>query len=201
MERWMHKKAAADSKQNAQATTLEIGAGTLNHLGYEKINVYDIVEPFKELYINSAELKKVRKVYNDIEEVSATNKYDRIISIAMFEHVLDLPKIVAKTCLLLNNRGILRVAIPNEGSFLWTLGWKLTTGLEYKIKYGLDYGVLMRYEHINSASEIEGVLKYFYKNVKCKYFGLSKSLSFYRFYECREADIEKVKSYLDSQTK
>lgn len=199
MERWMHKKAAADVQSNTQSITLEIGAGTLNHLSYEKCAAYDIVEPFKELYVNSPEISKVRKVYNDIEEINPESKYDRIVSIAMFEHVLDLPKIVAKTSLLLNEKGTLRVAIPNEGSFLWKLGWKLTTGIEYKLKYGLDYGILMQYEHINSANEIESVLNYFYKSVKCKYFGLSKSFSFYRFYECSEADLEKAENYTQAR--
>jgi hypothetical protein len=201
MERWMHKKAAADVRLPRSArndVTLEIGAGTLNHLAYENINSYDIVEPFKELYTNSSYLKKIRKVYSDIEEISTANRYQRIISIAMFEHVLDLPKIVAKTSLLLNENGTLRVAIPNEGGLLWKLGWKLTTGIEYRLKYGLDYGILMRYEHINSADEIEGILNYFYKKVKCSYLGLSKNFSFYRFYECSEPNIENTKIYLDS---
>ena len=200
MERWMHRKAAADIQPNKQVSTLEIGAGTLNHLAYENCNAYDIVEPFKELYINSPDLKKVRKVYNDVEEINSANKYDRIVSIAMFEHVLDLPKIVAKIGLLLNENGTLRVAIPNEGSFLWKLGWKLTTGIEYKIKYGLDYGILMKYEHINSANEIESVLNYFYKKVKCSYFGLSKKISFYRFYECTDPDLEKANDFLKART-
>ena len=200
MERWMHKKAAADVQSNTSSVTLEIGAGTLNHLAYENITAYDIVEPFKELYINSPDLPKVRKVYNDIEEIDAENKYDRIVSIAMFEHVLDLPKIVAKTGLLLKEKGTLRVAIPNEGSFLWKLGWKLTTGIEYRLKYGLDYGVLMQYEHINSANEIETVLNYFYKNVKCSYLGLSKNFAFYRFYECSVPDAENTKKYFSDTT-
>jgi len=195
MERWMHSKVSADSQSKQNRSTLEIGAGTLNHLAYENNTPYDIVEPFKELYGNSPELKKVNRVYSDISEVEENKKYDRIISIAMFEHVLDLPKVVTKTCLLLNENGTLRVAIPNEGSLLWKLGWKLTTGLEYKLKYGLDYEILMKYEHVNTANEIESVLKHFYLNVKCSCFGLNKNFSFYRFYECSEPDINVAETY------
>ena len=119
----------------------------------------------------------------------------------MFEHVLDVPSIVAKTCSLLEKDGTLRVAIPNEGSLLWKLGWKLTTGIEYRLKYGLDYSVLMQHEHINSANEIEGVLSYFYKKVKCSYLGLSKKFAFYRFYECSEPNIENTNKYLDFLSK
>src|ERR1700758_4025446 len=201
MERWMHKKVAADTKQIKQPVTLEIGAGTLNHLAYEPLGAYDIVEPFTELYFNSPEFKKVRQFYTDISQINPVNKYQRIISIAMFEHVLDLPKIVAKTCSLLEENGTLRVAIPNEGSLLWKLGWKLTTGIEYKLKYGLDYGVLMKYEHINSANEIEHILNFFYKKVTCSFFGLSKEFSFYRFYECAEPNEENRNKYLEFSSK
>lgn len=194
MERWMHRKVAADISE-AAGTTLEIGAGTLNHLSYEPVSDYDIVEPFKELYKDSEELKKVRRVYNDISEIDIGKKYDRIISIAMFEHVPDLPQIAARTGWLLKDKGTLRVAIPNEGSLLWKLGWKLTTGLEYRVRYGLDYEVLMRYEHINTATEIESVLNYFYREVKCSYLGFSKKFAFYHFYECRNPDLERCRSF------
>lgn len=196
MESWLHKKVAADSKDGKQRSTLEIGAGTLNQLHYENNAPYDIIEPFKTLFENSPELKRVRNVYNDIDDVPAGNKYDRIISIATFEHIEDLPKVVAKSCLLLNEGGTLRVSIPNEGTFLWTLSWKMTTGLEYRLKYGLDYGILMKYEHVNTADQIEAVLKPFYSNVKCSVFGLSKGFAFYRFYECSAPKLDLAKSYL-----
>jgi hypothetical protein len=157
MESWLHKKIAKDLKNNKQKSTLEIGAGTLNQLKYENTSPYDIVEPFKALYQNSLYLPKIRNIYNDIDEIDMNAKYDRITSIATFKHVLDLPKVVAKSCLLLNEWGTLRVSIPNEGNFLWKLGWKMTTGLEFRIKSKLDYGIIMKYEHVNSADEIEKI--------------------------------------------
>lgn len=42
----------------------------------------------------------------------------------------------------------------------------------------------MNYEHVNSASEIENVLRYFFADVRCSVFGLGRSLSFYQFYVC-----------------
>jgi SAM-dependent methyltransferase len=196
MEVWLHKKVAADVIKNPNKSTLEIGAGTLNQLKYEQTKPYDIIEPFKELYSGSSLIKDVRNIFSDIDEIDLSNKYDRIISIATFEHITDLPKVVAKTCLLLNDNGSLRISIPNEGHFLWTLGWKATTGLEFKIKYGLDYGILMKYEHVNNADEIEEVLKYFYKSTSCSFFGISKNISLYRYYECTEPNIERAKEYL-----
>jgi hypothetical protein len=175
---------------------LEIGAGTLNQLKYEKTEPFDIIEPFTELYANAPYLKHIRHIYKDIDEIDLSVKYDRVISIATFEHVLDLPKVVAKSALLLNENGVLRVAIPNEGTILWKLGWQLTTGLEFKRKYGLDYSLLMKHEHVNSAAEIEEILRYFFKKHRCSCFGSGKKFAFYRFYECYEPNIESAKEYL-----
>jgi len=200
MESWMHKQVAADLinlSEPGTIRTLEIGAGTLNHLEYEPhVGPYDIVEPFEALYKDSPFLKRLRHIFSDISEVPDNYKYDRIISIATFEHICDLPKVVAKCGLLLTTGGALRVAIPNEGSLLWKLGWKLTTGLEFKIKYGLDYGLLMKHEHVNTAQEIEEVLKYFFRDIRCKVLGLTKYISLYRFYECKNPQIENCKEYL-----
>lgn len=201
MEKWLHKMVAADLNGKEDVSTLEIGAGTLNQLRYENTTPYDIIEPFKSLYEGSPLLQKVRNTFDDIGEIDSTHKYNRIISIATFEHICDLPQVVAKSCLLLDNDGTLRVAIPNEGTILWKLGWKLTTGLEYKLKYGLNYKVLMEYEHVNTADEIEFVLKHFYKSVKHKVFGINRKLAFYRFYECQLPDIEKAKAFLGADLK
>lgn len=200
MEGWMHRKIAEDVKDISDKATLEIGAGTLNQLNYEETSPYDIIEPFTELYINSKFRNRINQVYKDIDEVDELKKYDRITSIATFEHITDLPKVVAKTCIHLNNPGTLRVSIPNEGTFLWKLGYKLTTGIEFKLKYGLDYSVLMNYEHVNTADEIEIVLKYFYGTVKCSCFGLNKRIAFYRFYECSKPKTELAREYLNTLT-
>lgn len=198
MEAWLHKKVAEDVQGITNKPTLEIGAGTLNQLKFEDTKPYDIVEPFSELYKNSTSINKINQTYANIYQISESNKYDRITSIATFEHITDLPGVIAKTGLLLNDKGTLRVSIPNEGTFLWKLGWKLTTGLEFKLKYGLDYGLLMQYEHVNTAQEIEQLLKHFYTKVNCSFFGISKRVAFYLYYECsmpkREVALEYLKT-------
>jgi hypothetical protein len=200
MESWMHRKTAKDVCKHEKKSTLEIGAGTLNHLKYEVPEHYDIVEPFFELFENSTHYNLIDNIYTDINQIEEIKKYDRIISIATFEHITDLPFVVYKTCKLLEKNGTLRVAIPNEGSLIWELGWKVTTGFEYKLKYGLDYSQLMKYEHVNTADEIEDVLKFFYQNVECSFSGLIKSLSFYRFFICSFPDTQNVNKYLSELT-
>ncbi len=196
MESWLHKKVAKDINKMINKSTLEIGAGTLNQLDYENPHPYDVIEPFKELYKNSKHIKSIRSFYNNISEVEKDKKYDRITSVATFEHITNLPEVVAKTCLHLNNNGTLRVSIPNEGTILWRLGWKLTSGIEFRLKYKLKYETLLKYEHVNNASEIEEVLKYFYSDIKPSFFGLSKGFAFYLYYECKNPKIDVAREYI-----
>ena len=122
--------------------------------------------------------------------------YDRIISCAVLEHILDLPTLVANACLLLQDDGVFSASIPSQGRFLWTLGYKATTGLEFRLKYKLNYDVIMNYEHINNQKEIIQICKYFFKNVKKSLFGISDELSLYTHLSCRNADKQKALEFL-----
>ena len=187
MESWMHRQVAADTATRpAGYTTLEVGAGTLNHLEYEPTSThYDAVEPLAELYRASPMRSRVTNLYADLSEVPQ-REYDRIVSIAVFEHLCDLPATIKQCGQLLARDGQLRVAIPSEGTILWTMGWMFTTGVEFRLRHGLDYGVLMRHEHVNTAEEIEVVLRTFFKRVRRSVFGVSRAVSFYQFFECSD---------------
>ena len=191
LESWMHKKVAANKQINNKAApdyaTLEIGAGTLNHLNYEPPSSnYDIIEPMKELYENTASESLARKKFSDILEISGKHLYDRIISVAVLEHVLNLPELISASCTLLKKDGTFCCGIPSEGGFLWGLAWRLSTRLEFRLKYNADYGALMRHEHVNNAMEIEGLLRVFFANVRVTTFGMGKHFSLYKYIECKE---------------
>jgi hypothetical protein len=197
METWMHRKVAEDvAKTSTRYKTLEIGAGNLNHLQYEPSSThYDIVEPFDDLYADSPHRSRVHKIYQNVHEITNT-RYERIVSIAAFEHICDLPAVVAKCGFLLEPDGRLRIAIPSEGTLLWALGWKLTTGIEFRIRHHLDYGVLMRHEHVNSAEDVANTLRYFFNSVRQSVFGITPSLSIYQFFECAVPDSQRCSRYI-----
>lgn len=204
MESWLHKRVADDihnhpSSSRLEITTLEIGAGSLNQLPYEpEVGPYDIIEPFTDLYKNKSNLERIRNKYLDINEIDLKPQYDRVTSIAALEHITNLPEVVAKSGVLLKKNGRFRAAIPNEGTFLWTLGWKLTTGIEFKLKYGLDYSKLMAHEHVNTSSEIIEIANYFFKKVSIKSFGLNPAIAFYVFLDCQEPCLDRCNSYLQN---
>ena len=196
-ESWMHRKVAEDVKSGLRKSTLEIGAGTLNQLPYEpQSNPYDIVEPFHELYQPSPSLARVRNIYDDIFDIPRAATYERITSVAVLEHICNLPEVIAQSGLLLVEGGQFRAGIPSEGTILWRLGWKTTTALAFKRRYNLDYEVLMKHEHVNSAKEIEEVLRYFFAEVKGSAFGLARPLSLYQFYACAKPRLKECQDCL-----
>ena len=192
MEGWMHRRVARDvAARKTSSRTLEIGAGNLNHVQYEPDSkIYDVVEELIELPEKSPQRHRIRHAYRSVDEIR-NEKYDRIISIAVLEHFCDLPTAVAKCALLLSSRGQMRIGIPSEGTILWRLGWGLTTGVEFRARYKLNYGVLMRHEHVNTAEEIESVLRFIFKNIRREVLGLMPALSFYQYFECSDPDIER----------
>jgi SAM-dependent methyltransferase len=201
LEGWMHRKASALSRPGE--CVLEIGAGTLNHLPWErKWRVYDVVEPFSALYLNQSRAKLVSTFYANIAEVPPDQTYDRIISIAALEHVLDLPSVVAKAALLLKPGATFSVAIPSEGGFLWAFAWKISVGLAFKIRTGLNYGDLMRHEHVSTAAEIESILRYFFHKVGIRRFpGPWRHCSLYEHYYCADPDLRRCIRYLQSDAR
>jgi hypothetical protein len=196
-ESWMHRKVAEDVFNTEPKATLEIGAGNLNQLPYEPdTSPYDIVEPFRELFETSPHLPRIRNVYNDIVEIPRDNRYDRVTSIAVLEHVCNLPELVAQSARLLAEGGTFRAGIPSEGTILWRLGWQTTTAPAFRARHNLDYKLLMKYEHVNTAREIEDVLRYFFAETHPSVFGVSRSLSFYQFFACAKPRLDRCHSYL-----
>lgn len=183
LEGWMHNKIARYSIY----PSLELGAGTLNHLEFERNAIhYDIVEPFTNLYRHGERQSLIGKSYQTLSGIPKRKKYKRIFSIAVLEHMVDLPKELSLACDLLDDDGVFLAGIPSEGGFLWHLGWRVSTGLSYYIRNRLDYGELMRHEHVNTADEIITLIKLFFVDVSITRFPLPfHHLSLYVFIEAK----------------
>jgi SAM-dependent methyltransferase len=196
VESWMHKMVA---KKPSGISILEIGAGTLNHLPYEKsFHSYDVVEPFNYDYskIPKSTTDRIRHFYKNLADIPPAEKYDRIISVAVLEHLEDLPKIIAQCALKLNSGGTFQAGIPSEGEFLWHACSNMSTGILFRLRTGLDYGTLMRYEHINLADEIIQVVEHFFDSVKVRRFPLPmKGASIYSYIEAQGPKLEYCEIY------
>lgn len=189
-EAWMHHKVASSRRlfpHTSIIDSLELGAGTLNHLRYvNELDNYDVVEPKVYLYENSVNFKRVRNFYADVGDISKSQKYDRIISIATLEHIEDLPTLLNESKERLSENGVFACAIPSEGGVLWGLAWRLTTGLEFRFRTGVSYCDVMRYEHLSTAEEISDLLSLNFGSISESTFGYGKHLSLYKYFECSD---------------
>jgi hypothetical protein len=199
LESWMHRVV---SEGVLGGNLLEIGAGNLNHIPYLPSGcVCDAVEPFNDLWRGSQYRSRIRNIYSDLQEVSLTSRYDYILSVAVLEHLTDLPWILARSGLLLSEGGTFRAAFPSEGGLMWGLAWRLTTGIEYRLRRGLDYGALMRHEHLNTAREILMLLGYFYQHVEISRFPLPHDhLSFYTVAIARQPRLARCLAFQASRS-
>lgn len=196
LERWMHLRIA---RRQTGGRLLELGAGTLNHLQYETALEYDIVEPLPALYADSAARDRVTEAYASITDIPQHVRYSRIISIAVLEHVEDLPRLVARSGLLLARGGMFQAGIPSEGGLLWGLAWRTTTGIAYRLRTGLPYAPVMCYEHLNTAAEIIAIVRHCFRSVALAWFPLpARHLSFYCDIEARDPDTERCEALLAS---
>lgn len=167
---WMHRHVASGKRQGA---VLEIGAGTLNHLPFEQgVEAYDIIEPFTYLFEDNPTKSQLRHIYGNIRAIPEDARYGRIVSVAVLEHLEELPYTIAKSALMLEEKGLFQAGIPGEGGLAWGLSWRCSTGLAYKLRTGLPYAPLMRHEHINRADEILAVIRHCFTEVKVRYFPL-----------------------------
>lgn len=196
LEEWMHRRVVS----TGESPVLELGAGTLNHLQFENhIEDYIAIEPFEVLWQGSPQLDKVTRILSSVSDLPEEPRFRRIISVAVLEHMTDLPREVAEAGLRLARDGSFHAGIPNEGGLLWYLAWRFITGTAFWFRYKLDYGYLMRHEHVNSAADIEAVLNYFFTDVRRKRFPTPlKHLSFYCYLEARHPNLERCREYLET---
>jgi SAM-dependent methyltransferase len=190
LERWMHRQVAARGRTGEHV--LELGAGTLNHVAYERsAGAYDAVEPKTFLYRDQPARRALRRIVGAIDELPPDARYDRILSIAVLEHMTDLPREVAMAVRHLKDDGLFQAGVPCEGCLLWALGWRLSTGLAFRLRTGLSYGPLMRHEHVNSFAEVRAVLDHLFARCSVRFFPLpTRHLAFYAYLECSRPNRE-----------
>lgn len=195
LELWMHRQVA----KGTGGPVFEFGAGTLNHCRHERQSVtYDVVEPFHALYQGRPEIASVRDFFDSVHTIPPDHRYARIMSIAVLEHMDNLPRDMGRAALHLSEGGMFQAGIPSEGGFLSWLGWRFSTGISYYIRTKLDYGVVMRHEHLNTAPEIVSVIGHLFSQVKVRRFPLPwHQTSFYAYVEASNPILEHCNAVAD----
>jgi len=168
LESWLHFSIKKIKKKNSK--TLEIGAGTLNHLAYENLThtSYDIIEPKKFLFKKNYNISKINKIYKNISECK-NNYYDRIISCAVLEHLENLPNFLIISSCKMKKFAFQSHSVPLEGYPMWDFSWRILSGLLFRIKTGHSFKEVQKHEHLNKFNEILFLIRFFYRKVKVKY--------------------------------
>lgn len=200
LEAWMHRIVAARGRLFLNRKILDFGCGNLNHFQYESdVEVYDAVEPFSELYQNQLHKDRISNFYEFVHDIEH-QEYDRVFSVAVLEHLTDLPRDIAKCALLVKKDGVFQAGIPCEGEFAWKLGWQCSTGLSFRKRYNLDYGIFMRHEHVNTMDEIINVVNEFFEGVKITRSPIPfpvPHMSFYAYIEATDPKLSAAREFLN----
>lgn len=165
------------SQNEERYRTLEIGAGLGEHIYYEDLNGQDYCA--MELRDNMAKVIKEKfqnvKVYvGDCQERLPfdNDSIDRIIAIHVLEHLPNLPNALQEIHRILNNNGVFQVVIPCEGGIAYSIARKISAERIFKKHFNMDYGWLIKTEHINVPSEIIEEINCLFEITKSSFFPL-----------------------------
>ena len=144
--------------------TLEIGAGTGEHLLYESAasQEYYALEFRPELANRlSARFPGVRTIVGDCQNRIDVpdHSFDRVLAIHLLEHLADLPKALDEVARVLRPGGVFSAVIPCEGGVGYSLGRQVSSKKVFEKRYGIEYDWLISYDHVNRAREIIDELK------------------------------------------
>ncbi len=167
--------------------TLEIGAGIGEHLKYERLNEKQKADYFAvDLRENMiAELHKqfpeINAVVGDCQKRMdfEDGYFDRILAIHVLEHLPNLPAAVKEMHRLCDqNRGVLSIVIPCEGSLAYSLARKISAQRIFETRYKQSYSWFIEREHINLPHEIFEELAPYFSMTSSTYFPIPLKAEF-----------------------
>jgi SAM-dependent methyltransferase len=157
LEKFNHGFSARNARHGQKV--LEIGAGLGEHIAYEPLMGVEYYA--MEILPKMAEAIKqrypiVKVVTGDCEKPTNfdNNFFDRIIAVHVLEHLNNLPATIREMRRILKNGGEFNVIIPCEGGWLYSLARFVSAERLFKKRYNMDYGWLIRSEHVNKPNEI-----------------------------------------------
>jgi len=170
VDRFNHQYVVKNAPK-AFSRTLEIGAGSGEHLAYEALNPEQtknyVAVDIRQNMVSAlkARFPDIRAVVGDCQKRLnfADGYFDRILAIHVLEHLPNLPLAVRELHRLCDkNRGILSVVIPCEGSIAYTLARKISAQRIFEKRYKQSYSWFIEREHVSVPEEIFSELdKYF----------------------------------------
>ena len=186
VDKFNHNYVVKNASQDF-SNTLEIGAGSGEHLKYELLN-----KKQKANYV-AVDIRKnmVAELHNRFPEIKAIvgdcqmrlnfedDHFDRILDIHVLEHLPNLPAAIREMHRLCNkDKGVLSIVIPCEGSLAYSIARKISAQRIFEKRYKQSYNWFIEREHINIPSEILQELAPYFTLVSTSYFPIPVKLEF-----------------------
>ncbi|MDA8218828.1 MAG: class I SAM-dependent methyltransferase [Dehalococcoidales bacterium] len=179
IERFNHgfPRARRVDWQEDRIRTLEIGAGSGGHLAFEDLSFQD----YTALELRESMAARIRERYPQVEVLiadvqehipAADAHFDRVVAVHVLEHLPNLPAALAEVRRVLKPSGRFTAVLPCEGGLVYGLGHDLTTRRLFQKRYHTSYDWCIRFEHINTCSEIMEELARSFEVVKTRFWPL-----------------------------
>ncbi len=155
--RFNHTYAARTAAPGTR--TLEIGAGTGEHLLYEKYDgqEYYALELRDELAQGlQTRFPDVKVIVGDCQKTIPVPDqfFDRVLAIHVLEHLADLPSTLSEVRRVLRPQGQFSVLIPCEGGLGYQLGRQFSSKRIFEKRYQTSYEWMISWDHLNQAGEV-----------------------------------------------
>lgn len=186
VDRFNHNYVVKTAPQNF-SRTIEIGAGSGEHLKYERLNE----EQKSNYFAVDIRANMIAEFIKQFPEINAVvgdcqmrmdfedGYFDRILAIHVLEHLPNLPAAVKEMHRLCDkNRGALSVVIPCEGSLAYFLARKVSAQRIFEARYKQSYRWFIEREHINLPHEIIEELSKYFSIVSSTYFPIPLKMKF-----------------------
>ena len=143
-------------------TTLEIGAGSGEHLLYENLSP-EQQKGYYALDFRDNLCRQIHERFPNIHVIAADcqrqlpfpdNSFDRVRAIHVLEHLPDLPAAIREAHRVCRPTGTLIVLIPCEGGLAYGIARRISAQPLFEKRYKQSYRWWVEREHINLPHEI-----------------------------------------------
>lgn len=176
--------------RNARAgfrRTLEIGAGSGEHMNYEKLSD-EQTKNYVAVDIRDNMVAELHRKFPAIQAVVGDCQqnmgfedgyFDRILAIHVLEHLPNLPDAIREMYRLCDKaKGTVSIVIPCEGSLAYSFARRISAQRVFEKRYNQSYRWFIEREHINYPDEILGELSKYFEMQSSSYFPIPIKLKF-----------------------
>ena len=154
---WSHKNTTHLIGREVRGTSIDLGVGCGDHYAYvaggeNLIGVDYDIHAMREARKNGVTAPLFRV---DLTRMPfADRSFDTIRSTNTFEHLYYLEICLEEIFRTLKDDGMLVISFPVVGGFLMDLMSRLGPQKEFKRRYGLNWGKILKVEHCNTSRRI-----------------------------------------------